>query len=496
LAMGSSEDPEKYYNPIEQETVAERDSRMKLVRGLQKTFYKNEEGAMVPELVKEDASPGMDSSVVRNLPLWRSPSTEFPGSQTVLNVEVPAYTNMFQKILKGQSKDWSDYDKYNNGEANGSGEIDFGEALRLAKANHNICYFGHVKSATGEDIDNPTHGPKVGDIGTLMKIADSRQQKNGQMTLVVQAVEKFEIKRIDPTSAPYAIVDVTILPDTEQLLEMHPDTWNTTTLLYEEEDKNDDNTPKIQNAKQAAAKYALANHFFEYKDVSVDECESLGECKIENDGELVGMLVAPLSSYDPDRQVLIPNEELELRTQPNPYRDYVAVAESDTWIQLDELLTLLKRWGTFPAVPSQLLGLLPVSSSVLVGNYETNTAGVEKAPWPATFRLEAIVREMKGFVIDRDECEKEVDDGSCDIFDYTAYYSPLRRAQRLSYVIWTWILTESIDLSAFYPEDVENGSFDREDVLEMESTRERLELATERMNKICLILKREMRSLG
>jgi len=471
---------EMSYNPIDRETAEERDARMALVRGLQQSFYKDEEGAKVPELVIEDAKPDSDSSIIQNLPLWRSKRTEFPGSQHVLNIHVPADTNMFQKILKGQSKEWREYDKYRGRDD----DIDFEEALKLDGTVPR--YFGHILiSGDSDDPNDPAHTLKEGDIGTLMKISDSRQQKNGQMTLVVQALEKFVIKNIEQSQSPYAIVDVAILPDSEQLLEMHPDTWNTTTTI------TDDNE-KIQTAREAAAKYALANHFFEYKDVSIDECETTGECEITTEGEVVGMAVSPFSNYDPAKQSLIPYEELELRTQSNPYRDLVAIAESDAWIQLDELLTLLKLSGNGVEVPvpSQLLGLLPVSRSVLVAKAKKNTAIVEKAPWPENFRIKGIVKDMKGFVIDRDECNVDGEDDSCDFFEYTMYYSPLRRAQRLSYMMWTWIDAESIDLPS---ESNGKDRFNRESILKIESTWERLELATEMMSKICQLLRKQQR---
>jgi len=481
LAMGN----EGYYNPLEQETAEQRDSRMELVRSLQKTFYQDEEGAKVPDLVKEDAEPNTDSSTIQNLPIFVTQSTDFPGSQTVLNVKIPADTNMFQKILKGQSKEWSDYDGDNQ-----SDDMDWsydGEQPSLDIEKPTTLYFGQISMpGGGENPENPKLTLKKGDVGTLMKIADSRQQRDGQMTLVVQAVEKFEIKRLDRSNPSYATADVTVLPDLEQLLETHPDTWNTTTIVDGDESDVGRNG-RIQSAREAAVKYALANHLFEYKDVSIDECATTGECEITNDGETIGMAVSPLSCYDPPRQPLVPNEELDARTLTNSYRDLVAVAESDAWIKLDELLALLISSGTcveFP-VPKQLLALLPVSMSVLVRTGD-DAAIVEKTPWPESFRLKGIVREMDDFVVDRDECDMVDDESFCDLFGYTFYYSPLRRAQRLSYAVLTWILND--ESTGLAPGMSEMDGISREEILEIESTRERLELATERMGKICLLL--------
>jgi hypothetical protein len=132
------------------------------------------------------------------------------------------------------------------------------------------------------------------------------------------------------------------------------------------------------------------------------------------------------------------------------------------------------------------------------------------ASWPSDFYLENVVVNMEGkfselssgnydsnassssvgtyskspFV--RVDDYKNGDDGDGDDDDEYEYeyeyeheheheheYSSLRRAQRLSYVIWT--ITESISL----PPDTDGDRCSRQKVLEIGSTKERLEIAIE-----------------
>jgi hypothetical protein len=512
LAMASSsnnndddeEEEDEYnfsYNPIDHETPEERESRMKLVRQLQKSFYKDEEGPKLSVAATEASSSELSpdavtTTTISNLPLWRVQWTELPGSQNVLNVHVPHYTNMFQKILKGKSRKWGDDES-----ADDSEDVD-------VQQQH---YFGHIFLPGGsENLDDPSYALQEGDIGTLMTISDARQQSDGRLTLIVQALERFEIQRVERSHSPYAIADVAILPDFEQLLDVGimKITIDDAAAAVRDDASDDDTNTDKQNRALAVSE-AFANHPFEYRRVSIDECEITSD-----DGTVVGLGVSPLSNYDSTKQLLRSEPNTDTETGGGGHvdahhRDLVAIAESQVWIQLDELLKLLRiaSNGVGAPVPTQLMGLLPRLRSVL--SQETTAAVVViEQPWPEKFDLERIATSFedqsrnvgthsKSPFVRVDEKNSGTNNNNSNDDDGSQPYSSLRRAQRLSYVVWT--LTESIALP---PDETgssnSNGAdkYGRENILALTCTQERLELATEKMNKICLLLKKILRLQG
>jgi hypothetical protein len=495
------EDSDDYnfsYNPIDHETPEERESRMKLVRQLQKSFYKDEEGPTLSEAASSESSSSTDATIISNLPLWRVQWTELPGSQNVLNVHVPHYTNMFQKILRGKSREWGD---------DGSDGNDDSEDIM--KQQHH--YFGHIFLPGGsENLDDPSYELQVGDIGTLMTISDARQQSDGRLTLIVQALERFEIQRVERSHSPYAIADVAILPDSEQLIDVAGmkitiDNDNATSIADNASDDDNDNDSDKKDRALAVSE-AFANHPFEYRRVSIDECEITSD-----DGTVVGLGVSPLSNYDATKQRLRseksnPDTGIDINIDIDNdahHRDLVAIAESQVWIQLDELLKLLRiaSNGVGVPVPTQLMGLLPRSRSALSSQDTTAAVVVTEEPWPDKFDLERLATNFEDqsgtvgthskspFVRVDEKISNESNENNS-----SQQYSSLRRAQRLSYVVWT--LSESIALPPEPGSSSSDGTVDkysRESILALTSIQERLELATEKMNKICLLLKKILR---
>jgi hypothetical protein len=112
-------------------------------------------------------------------------------------------------------------------------------------------------------------------------------------------------------------------------------------------------------------------------------------------------------------------------------------------------------------VPSQILGLLPLEPN---------------EPWPEDFALEkfAIKLEIENILVGTFSKSPFVR------VDNMEGYSPLRRAQRLSHVVW--ILSDTV--MALVDED----TMTRQDILEMESTEERLEAAMKKLDLICKII--------
>jgi len=191
------------------------------------------------------------------------------------------------------------------------------------------------------------------------------------------------------------------------------------------------------------------------------------------------MLLLPLA------QAQITNSNSNSNNNNNNHSNALAVAESDVWIQLDELLKLLRiaSNGVGVPVPTQLLGLLPQKRFI----QRNKNGDIREEDWPSNFGLVEVADTME------EESRSTVGTYSKSPFvrvDSAEYnqYSMLRRVQRLSFVVWT--LTDSIAL-----QDTENR-YSPEQILRVTSTLERLELAKDKMQKVCLLLKKVLRMQG
>lgn len=374
---------------------------MELVRQLQKSFYQNEEAIEAPK---------PHSTIIENLPLWRVQWVELPGSQNVLNVHVPHYTNMFQKIL------------YSGGKR----------------------YFGHLYLPGGsENLDNEdyalTEESQATLTGVLMEISDYKQMDDGRLTLIVQAKEKFRVHEPIRSHSPYAIAHVEICPDEEFLA------------------RHDDEADAISNVFEM--------HKYEYCTVKMEDCAVNGQIS-------KGIAVSPLSNYDwklcssdfsaPTSSTIVKpltsiDETEEFRLREIEYR---------VWVKLDQMIQLLQTAvgdkGSVP-IPSQLLGLLPRNP------YKA---------WPINFQLEIIASklELEGTMVGTYSSSPfvRVEDNKT--------YSQLRRASRLSFVIWT--LVDSIVIVE------EEEGFSRQRILELPSTTQRLRLAESKLDVICAMLRK------
>lgn len=471
------------YNPIEDETPEERAARMELVRKLQQTFYKegiadddHQEHTQETQTGTGDADTRVElegeatatttpsTTVLRDLPLWRVQWRELPGSQNVLNVHVPHYTNMFQKILKGRTKPWGGF-----GRNATTGDSESGGASTM-DGDH---YFGHVFLDKGsENLDNPDHALQVGDEGVLMRISDARQiMDDGRLTLLVQALEKFRITRVVRSHSPYAVADVELVVDEEQVASAAGS--------------------EASPGHEAAAR-ALACHPFEVRRVAMDECELARDAS----GRM-GLSVSPLSNYDAGQAGGCAGSN----DPPGEDADLVAIAERDAWLKLDELLRLLgvaARGEVGLPVPTQILGLLPKTSCALApvaereaGKSETNPIAIalEPRPWPGGFSLVGTADRMEAAETATVGTHSESPFVRVDAASYRSY-PPLRRAQRFSYAVWT--LIDSVDLDSAGGDGGEDP-YGRARILEIGSTRERLALATEKMDRICALLQRIIR---
>jgi Lon protease-like protein len=67
-----------------------------------------------------------------------------------------------------------------------------------------------------QNTDNDTHPCRSAVVGTLMRIADYRRMQDGRLLVLVEAMERFVVTNVKQ-EVPYSIVDVQLLPDTEEV---------------------------------------------------------------------------------------------------------------------------------------------------------------------------------------------------------------------------------------------------------------------------------------
>jgi len=198
--------------------------RMAVVRSLQMSFYgkdASKEETVTTTLNDSDDTPSfsvdnppeLDAStgMITGLPLFRAAWYELPGRSNVLIIKDPIYTNMFERMFYA---------------ANNSN----------SESNRNITplVFGHLYTPKGteqksEDGSKPQllawnettesaapdfSSPAV--LGTLMYVRDYRRLKDGRILALVQGAEKIVVETVRQ-SLPYAIADVRVLPDVEDL---------------------------------------------------------------------------------------------------------------------------------------------------------------------------------------------------------------------------------------------------------------------------------------
>lgn len=406
-------------NPIEEESEEEREARMKLVRQLQRSFYQDE--------MEEIKPPAEGSTIIEDMPLWRTQWSELPGYQNVLHVHVPHYTNMFQKILRSDAKN---------------------------------KYFGHLYLPGGsENLDNPDYkleeNTKAPLVGALMKITSHRELEDGRLILVVQALEKFRIVEAKRHHSPYSIATVEILPDKELV---HAQSYSEVDGVDSAVGTTDNN----KNVSDAVAQ-AFDLHEFEFQPVI-------------QGGPIEEAAVSPLVNYDTHFKGNNGEHKEKSNDSNNDMSASISELEYKVWVHIDDMIHLLQSFvdpmKTRPIpIPTQILGLLP-----------TNPIH----PWPEQFCLEKYALKL----------EKE--NALIGTFSKSEFvrvdnhqgiqYPPLRRAQRLSFVLWA--LTDTIAIADSYTD------FSRQKLIELNSIEKRLDLGLKKLQVICSMIRNVLNENG
>ena len=270
-----------------EESEEEFQRRMAVVRSLQMSFYGKDASKddSMPQTSSNESDESEDSSSisnsntgspqfdvssgsVSNLPLFRAAWYELPGRSNVLIIRDPIYTNMFERMFY----------THNNGDKDSSDDVMtpwvFGHLYtpkdKTKKKNKKPASKKNVRSqklsawnetnrnAMGSALTSPAV------LGTLMYVRDYRRLKDGRILALVQAAEKFVVDEVRQ-SLPYAIVDVKILPDVEELrLDENVDADNYSKECIEEDsteetlssfvyscDENDEDEQSLVNCLRA-----------------------------------------------------------------------------------------------------------------------------------------------------------------------------------------------------------------------------------------------------
>mmetsp|Transcript_5577 Transcript_5577/g.11541 ORF Transcript_5577/g.11541 Transcript_5577/m.11541 type:complete len:650 (-) Transcript_5577:127-2076(-) len=226
-----------------EESEEEFQRRMAVVRSLQMSFYgedalkeetssngKSEDEGSSSTSSSPYGLPELDVQTgrIKNLSLFRAAWYELPGRSNVLIIRDPVYTNMFERMFYTVNNDDNDSENIEPTSNNKMTPWVFGHVYtpRVKKDKKSKKTLPKKTNAsrqflawneTNRNVDTTASAlssPAV--LGTLMYVRDYRRLKDGRILALVQAAEKFVVDEIRQ-SLPYAIADVKILPDVEEL---------------------------------------------------------------------------------------------------------------------------------------------------------------------------------------------------------------------------------------------------------------------------------------
>ena len=477
------------------------------VRTLQHSFYQSTPASCL------DPSTGQ----VSNLPVWKVPWTEVPGRSHILQVDEPLYTGLFSSILaRGNTKDqpWYFGSLYQaqSGDTTTSSSSSGSKVLSQPPDPHQTT--GALTLEAWQD--DSKHDSTTPVLGTLMRIADYRRLQDGRLFLLVEAMERFVVTNVQQ-ELPYGIATVQLIPDAEEV-DPNVNDW----IASSAEDQ-------IGEARSGA----LAESFQRYHRYEYDETFRLPPPNdyVKHNSQFLRSLLTlvvpyvPLSKTvdletlrdvpldmtkpaasdtnveDDDKQNVLPPQQqqqpcLEQQLlQDNILKDYRHPDVSVQQMSLDDLEYRL--WmevnhflkATKTPVSPVLLGLIPLShhpsttADVVVGDggdnidicleekndsKECSKEDLEERPndpnknniqWPSNFSLRKIA----------DEIAKS--DYKHNFVQVSPALPQYRRLRKLSYSL-TAVLEEHNNTTS--------GNF-RQELLEIVSTRARLERILERL---------------
>lgn len=297
------------------------------------------------------------------------------------------------------------------------------------------------------------HDTAAAVLGTLLRVADYRRMADGRLLLLVQAMERIVVTQIKQDK-PYAIANVQVLPDLEEM-----DDSSTTWFRCRTE-------PEVEQARAMANQESFQIwHSFEFENSTLDlpqqndlpveavvgsalakvlpyvpyqanrNVEALYKQQLDASSSSFPVIDNSLVTQDPILQSMTLEERLirlGILKHPVLGNRYLQLSHDELeyriWLALDDFLSSTKR----PVSPI-LLGLIP-----------------QHVIWPTTFQLQSILKSIQQTNLEH----------KCVVLPSS--YPALRRQKRLSYSVAA--LMESIDTKTKF----------RQDLLSIPTTKERL----------------------
>jgi len=468
------------YNPNDNETPEEQKKRMEKVRQIQANFYKSSSDTLENDINDKISTVGTennnkdeewlqtdsnDCAILHNVPLWRVQWVELPGLQNVLNVHVAHYTHMFLKIIYECPKPW---------------------------------LYGHVYLPDGsENLGNPDYflNPdqnknNVTYTGTLMQITDFKEQEDGRLTLVVQALERMTIVGEAKQHVPYAVASkIQIDPDMECFETYCLRLAGNSSLDYELF------MAYARSCQSMVVKEVELLRDYEFRKPLPVELEEqivflspLSQVNASTPVDYANMNGRLLDSFQKrlrkeaeekgiDELLLLTSDSSGLTKQlqeileaPRNRFTFVEVAkkEREVWIQIDAMLKAFQKLqpelDCSKIIPVELLSLLPE----------------EIEDWPKGFQITKWAK---------DAGEKSQYAGSSSTEGVVPFvrldesWPQLRRAGRLSYLVWLLLETT-----------VGGGGIDGEHrniVLETSQIDKRLQMVIEQLTHVTMLIEDE-----
>jgi ATP-dependent protease La (LON) substrate-binding domain len=192
---------------------------MDIVRSLQESLYTS-------EISMADTPPFATfrraDMTIENLPLWQVPWHEVPGRSNILHVNDAIYTNMMEQILR--SKQHQAHRGRNVGSGWYIGHLYVPPPSQqglssknlkssLKKQHHQLRAWNDHRPISSSSSN---HHDALSSLGTLLRITDYRRLVDGRLVLLVQAMERFVVTRVQQ-ELPFGLVTVQLLPDAEEV---------------------------------------------------------------------------------------------------------------------------------------------------------------------------------------------------------------------------------------------------------------------------------------
>jgi hypothetical protein len=527
------------------ESPRDRARRMSMARELQSLFYKDTVAATSPYQPAAQANSHSKlpygSTVLRNLPtltthdrIKSAESSLLPGYQYVWHIHSPQHCHMFHSVLSRPAP-WYIGHVYLPGSAPSKTKSPEGEdetSIIDSMESYNDVR-NRLKSGC------PLYG-------TLLRITDRRfQDDDGSIVLAVQSIDRVRVHNVASLPGTYLSTDVQLSPE-EELMNSYFDRalMSSSTYISSHGDVADVDEyidalmcPSAVSGAARAAATADSSRVrrFEYLPIFLEEKPTRPSCKIlqsspadsnvkklikdavrKQDEKKSGIgpeyaSVVQLCNYDAFEYSSLGNADSvtsqalqtywrrlaketsqdftsegdlhhdslsknpfvlpEPSAPTSPSRplsvDAVERMEVHVWRSLDEMIRLLSKATTATVpLPSQLLGLLPIRND-----------------WPRGFALEDCAKSlaMPGSTIGMAFKSPFVRVDQISSSNASSY-SPLRRAQRLSYAIW--LLLEGLAVTGSQPQPPPR------DVILAMDIEERLNAANQTLDGINSILRK------